>query len=417
MNNLTQSAMDAVRKGDRKEALELIQRALSANPNDIDALLALASFVDEPTRKRQVLNRILSVESTHKAAREMLLDMDRAEMSAYRPQPISAPVSTPQSKQQTTPPSPKPINTAMEKPLVFRSSTTWLVVVYLFTTIFCCAGFLIASQDLGKSFPSFMLALLFGLTALSASSKVEVKETGLRASGLFGGSEIKWNEIAKVQANPMKRKLELISNTGKSVKVSTQVKGYPVIVELLRQKRPDLFGGAASSPTQGNISAGGPSEQPALQRAENPGSVLTFTETKTFTKGFFRQYALCLVMVPVALLMVWLGLADPELKTASFISAAFCVIVMIVPFFQVSAIKVEPNKLTLETFFEEKELSAHQIKEIKMQSVRGRYGRVTNFVNIIPLEGKKYPLGGFSDGEEILYGFLTNWWNKYQSGE
>lgn len=417
MNNLTQSAIEAASKGDKKEALELIQQALSTNPNDIDALLTLASFVDEPTRKRQVLNRILSVEPTHKAAREMLLEMDRAEMSAYRSQPISAPVSTPLSKPQTTSPAPKSTNIPTEKPLVFWPSTTWLVVVYLFTTVFCCAGFLIASQDLGKSFPSFMLALLFGLTALSASSKVEVKQTGLRASGLLGGSEIKWNEIAKVQANPMKRKLELVSTAGKSVKVSTQVKDYPVIVELLRQKRPDLFGEAASSPRQGNTSAGRPSEQPALQKAENSGSVLTLTETKTFTKGFFRQYALCLVMVPVALLMLWLGLADPELKTASFISAAFCILIMIVPFFQVSAIKVEPNKLTLETFFEEKELSAHQIKEIKMQSVRGRYGRVTNFVNIIPVEGKKYPLGGFSDGEEILYGFLMNWWNTYQSRE
>jgi hypothetical protein len=120
-------------------------------------------------------------------------------------------------------------------------------------------------------------------------------------------------------------------------------------------------------------------------------------------------------MVPVALLMVWLDLADPQLKTAAFISAAFCVLVMVIPFFQVSAIKVEPNKLTIETFFEAKELSASQIKEIKMQSVRGRYGRVTNFVNIIPSEGKKYPLGGFSEGDEMIYGFLMNWWNQYQN--
>jgi hypothetical protein len=76
---------------------------------------------------------------------------------------------------------------------------------------------------------------------------------------------------------------------------------------------------------------------------------------------------------------------------------------------------VEPNKLTVQTFFEEKELSAHQIKEIKMQSVHGRYGRVTNFVNIIPVEGKKYPVSGFSEGEEIIYGFLMNWWNRYQN--
>jgi hypothetical protein len=34
---------------------------------------------------------------------------------------------------------------------------------------------------------------------------------------------------------------------------------------------------------------------------------------------------------------------------------------------------------------------------------------------IIPAEGKKYPLGGFSDGEEIIYGFLTNWWDTYKN--
>jgi hypothetical protein len=414
MHNLSQSALDAASQGDKNKARELIQQALSTNPNDIAALLAFASVVDEPTRKRQILNRVLSLEPTHKAARQTLLELDRAEMGAYRPQPTSAPVSTPQSKLQTTPLGTKSSNSSIEKPIVFQYSTTWLVLLYLFTTIFCCAGFLVASQDLGNSFPSFMLALLFGLTALSVSSKVEVKESGIRAASLLGGAEIKWNEIAKVKSNPVKRKLELVSNTGKSVKVSTQVKGYPVIVELLRQKRPDLFGETAS-PVQGNVSSGQPSEQTASRRDENPGSMLAFTETKTFQKSFFKQYALCFIMIPVALLMVWLGLADPQLKTASFISAAFWVLVMIIPFFQVSAIKVEPNKLTIETFFEQKELTASQIKEIKMQSVRGRYGRVTNFVNIIPMEGKKYPLGGFSDGDEIIYGFLMNWWNQYQS--
>jgi hypothetical protein len=221
MDNLIQSALDAASQGGKNKALELIQQGLSTNPNDIEALLAFASFVDEPTRKRQILNRILSLEPTHKAARETLLEMDRAEMGAYRSQPISSPVSTPQTKQKTTPPLPKSSNSSTEKPIVFRYSTTWLVLLYLFTTIFCCAGFLVASQDLGNSFPSFMLALLFGPTTLSVSSKVEVKETGIRAASLLGGAEIKWNEIAKVKSNPMRRNLELVSNAGKSVKVST----------------------------------------------------------------------------------------------------------------------------------------------------------------------------------------------------
>ena len=86
----------------------------------------------------------------------------------------------------------------------------------------------------------------------------------------------------------------------------------------------------------------------------------------------------------------------------------------ILPFFQVNAIRVEPNKLTIETFFEQKELAARQINDINMQSIRGRYGRITNIVNIIPAEGKKYPLGGFRDGDEMVYGTLMSWWNTYR---
>ena len=78
--------------------------------------------------------------------------------------------------------------------------------------------------------------------------------------------------------------------------------------------------------------------------------------------------------------------------------------------------QVEPNKLTVETLFEEKVFSAKEIREIKMDTVRGRYGRATNFVNILPLKGKNYPLQGFSEGDEIIYGVLMNWWSAHGNG-
>ena len=406
MQPLVQSAIQAIQRGDKRTALDLLQQALSLDPKDIDALLTLAPLVEEPTRKRQVWNRILSVEPTHKVAREALLEMDRAEMGAYRPASLSSTASIPPV--QLAPPTSKPANAPTEKPLVFRYSTAWLVVLYLFTTLFCCAGLLVASQNIGNSLPSLALALLFGLSALSASSKVEVTQAGIRASAWLRSSTIQWDEIAQMRSDSFKRKLELRSRTGKTVNVSTQVKGYPVIVELLRQKRPDLFGEGTSAPVQ-------LSGTDTLGSAVTPNPGLPFTETKTFKKSILKQFTLSFVMFPVLLLMVWLGMASPEFRTASFISAGFCLLVLIVPFFQVSAVKLEPNKLTIESFFEEKEFSARQIKEIKMQSVTGRYGRVTNFVNVIPAEGKKYPIGGFQEGDELVYGFLMNWWNQYQN--
>ena len=89
---------------------------------------------------------------------------------------------------------------------------------------------------------------------------------------------------------------------------------------------------------------------------------------------------------------------------------------LILPLFQVSAVKVEPGKLTVESLFEEKVFSANEIREIKMDAVRGRYGHATNFVNILPVKGKNYPLEGFSEGNEIIYGLLVNWWNAHRNG-
>jgi len=136
---------------------------------------------------------------------------------------------------------------------------------------------------------------------------------------------------------------------------------------------------------------------------------------KTFKKGFIKQFGIIFILVPFFCMFIWLGITSAEARTASFVTAGACVLLSLIPFFQVGSIKVEPNKLTIETFFEEKVLSASQIKEIKIKSVRGRYGRVTNFVNITPLEGKSYPIGKFIDNEKTIYEFLMNWWNTYKS--
>jgi hypothetical protein len=140
-----------------------------------------------------------------------------------------------------------------------------------------------------------------------------------------------------------------------------------------------------------------------------------FTGTKIFKKGLFRQYGILFALIPFLFLFVWLAIASPEARTASIVTGVVCALLCLIPFFQVGAVKVEPNKLTIETFFEEKHLTAQEIKEIKMQSVRGRYGRVTNLVNIVPIKGKNYPVGKFSDNTDVIYETLMSWWNTYRT--
>ena len=460
MHQLVQSAIEASRQGNKNKAMGILKQALTANPNDVEAMLALAGLIDEPDRKRQVLNRVLKVDPVNRLARDELLKLDRQAMGTFasetnavaalrRPAAISstaapgrmseppAPVASEQSapsahqsssvnKQITQPvlvrnsflnwveesPTVKPQvavqldgYSIIEKPLVFKYPLLWRILMYFFLAFFGCVGLLVASQNIVNSLPFLGLALLMGLTAMAFSPKVEVSEAGLRASGMFSDSEILWDEIAGVKSIPMKRRLELSRKDGKVVNVSTQVSGYPRIVEIIRQRRPDLFGGVASGETQNN---------PFAVRYGNPASASAFTETKTFRKSFFTQYAMSFLLIPVCVLLVWSLLAEPQYRIWALLFGSFCAIMMVLPFFQPGVVKVEPDKLTIETFLEQKEFSASQIKDIKMQSVRGRRGTVTHFMNIIPVRGRSYSLQGFSDGDEIIYGTLINWWESYR---
>ena len=108
------------------------------------------------------------------------------------------------------------------------------------------------------------------------------------------------------------------------------------------------------------------------------------------------------------------AVTEPEYRLGAGLVAGVCILMLILPFIQISLVKVEPNKLTVESFLTQKEFSAREIREIKMQSVRGRYG-VTNYVNIVAENKKNYPLQGFKDGDEIIYGILHQWWESYRN--
>src|SRR5512138_1426703 len=88
MQPLVQSAIDAANQGDNQKALELCKQALTAAPNDIDAWLVLAAVIEQPERKRQCLNRVLTLDPTNQIARDELLEMDRAAMGGA---PVPAP--------------------------------------------------------------------------------------------------------------------------------------------------------------------------------------------------------------------------------------------------------------------------------------------------------------------------------------
>jgi hypothetical protein len=422
MSQSVQSAIVAVKRGDKKRAMELLMQALTVNPNDLDAMLVLADLVEQPEHKRQIFNRMLTVEPANKIAREGLLRLDHqiiggaptgtgvfANMQTTQPVLVKNSFTNwvKEVKESPTVKSQIAIEhdsyAIIGKPLVFKYPLFWRILMYFFVVFFGCVGLLIASQNIINSLPFLVLAAMMGFSAMIFFPQVEVSEVGIRTSGIFSDSQIHWDEITEMKSVPMKRRLELSKRNGGVLNVSTQVSGYPRIVEILRQRRPDLFGGNPIRLSSGN------SHSPPYQSSS------FFSEARTFGKSFFKLYGILFIVIPFFFFALWIALTEPPNRVGALIGAVFCGIMICLPFFQVSSIKLEPDKLTIETMFEEKVVSAQDINEIKMQTVRRRYGRVTNFVNIILVTGRNYPLQGFSDGDETIYGTLLNWWESYRN--
>ncbi len=451
MHQFVQSAIEAANQGDKNRAMSFIKEVLSANPNDVDAWLVLAAIVDEPKRKRQCLNRVLSLDPVNKLARDELFEMDRAEMGATppftpeedsvsqaepqpEPRPSSQFINPPASRPAPTEPKHISLNWSEEKskakphaaprpaskpragkPLVFKYSTFTRVITYVFSALFFCS-FLLALHDVALLLIPCGASLLTLPAVWIVSKQVEVSEMGIRTSHLFGlgAAEVTWNEIARIQSTSMQNNLSLITKKGGSVKVTTQVAGYPAIVEILRQKRPDLFGMAQPASARSNAFSAGVEDSPSIG-SDIPAAAPSFSGTRVFRKNFFKQYGMLLFVIPLCFFAAWTAYSEPANRIGASIAAVFCLIFMVLPFFQVGSVKVEPNKLTVESFIEQREFSAREVREIKMQSVRGRYGRVTNYVNIVTDKGKNYPLQGFSGGDEIIYGILHQWWESYRN--
>lgn len=588
MDQRIQSALEIANQGDKNKAAELLKQVLDSNPNDIDALLVLATLTEDGMRKRQILNRVLSLDTTNKTAREMSLEMDRAELRSY-----GASVDPTRSQSE---PSKKRPDISLEKPLVFQFSKAWWIVLYFFLMLSCCIGISIATMKVSDSYPFIGMAIILAIGALTVSSKVEVSEEGIRVSAMTGKSEMKWDEIVSITPHPLRRNLELTSNVGESMLISTQIRGYRDIVDIIHLKRPDLYSqlvsissqAVPSSITHSKPAAPAPAEsvKPAVSTSTNPPVTLVnpastplpvpvstvsqpektqekkkeqklvftfplfwrifmyafpilfgclglliavqnvlyglplivlalvlgviavafspkvevtetgirshglldtyeaqwteikgmksnlmkrrleltkengeivnvstqvsrypliveilrqkrpdlftmtsqtassglvqgtpgitsrepaFTGTRTFQKGAFAQYGVSLLMVPLLLFGGWALMATEE-KFVGISVILVALLFVVMSLFNVNHIKIELDKLSTESFFVQKEYTAKQIRDITMKTARSRQGTATNYVNIQLVEGGTIRLVGFSEGDEILYGVLKDWW-------
>ena len=363
MHTLVQSAVEAAKRGDKNKAIEFLEQALRENPNDQDALLALADVMDQPERKRKVID----FDPLFNLLFKLLL---------FRIPSLSIP------KRQPVPHS--SFNSLSEAPLVFRYPLFRRIVYSL-----CAISFFIIFVFKDFHLFSLLMGILFGVATLKNFAKIEVSEMGIQISSLLHHADINWNEIVDTRLDNSRTYLKLISDSGVSVKIPTKIEGYRAIVDVLRHKRPDLFG--------------------------LTGSVTAFTGARIFKKSFFVHYSAVFLIFTTCTVGGWM-VFENLIETAGIWIGLIGLFLTWIFLIGVIEVRLEPDKLTTVSILKRKELTAKEIKEISISDVVFQ-GRVATFnvIRIQPTKGRLISLSGFPQGDEVIYNILMNWWNMYKN--
>jgi hypothetical protein len=225
-------------------ATKRIQRTLKKDPNDIEALLQLAAMLGtgkkaDRDQKRRLLRHILFLEPGHPQARQILLEMDRTAIGGD-PSRLSLALILQDSSSSNL----------LEAPLTLRYSIVHQLLVYLFMACTVLAGLSMVREMAGLMIlGAFLIIPLWFVSAV-----IEIGDSGLNVSRLFGivRSEIGWRDIREVRPSVLGQGLIIIPRAGKTAEISARVHGYPFLIDILRQKRPDLFPATRTARTMDN---------------------------------------------------------------------------------------------------------------------------------------------------------------------
>jgi len=268
----------------------------------------------------------------------------------------------------------------VEKMLVLRYSLWLQGLLYLFIAF----TLYITLQALQKGdaevllvLGAFLLLLLIPLWFVTAV--VKVSASGIQATRLFGIArwEIPWEELETIRPNTLGVGIKIITKSAKVLEISSQLHGYPAIVEILRQLRPDLFDGIGSS------SSG----------------------TKIFQKGFFGKYGLLLLSIIVSMIfLATLALIIP----AIFVGIGLFFLWK-AALYGVHTVRLEENRLSICSLRKKLEMTAQHIRDIRMVTRYSRRGVASNLIEVQLVGGSAFYLSGFPEGNELMYGSLKNW--------
>lgn len=269
----------------------------------------------------------------------------------------------------------------MNEPRVYKNSPATLMVVIVFFIIILASITFTAVFDLTIT----MLIGAFGVLVfliifLSVSSKAILSDDEVTSQNILSSKTLRWTEITRVSGTGNGIKLH---NEDTTVSINPRLPGYEEIIEIIGQKRADLF------------------------------SAQEFSEMRRGLGSYFGFFIIGVLFVGIIGAFFFLS----DFSSESFLSLAFTLIFLLVFLWMFlsspQSLTIEDRNLRVKYLVSEKNVSTEEVAGIYFAHTRTRRGGKQYYVSIRLRNGKDIRVSGLNIGLPVAYLVLKNWHKKY----
>lgn len=272
----------------------------------------------------------------------------------------------------------------MNEPRVYKNSPGTLILIAVFFII------LVVSITVGAVIDPIAMFLLGGFGILvflivffTVSSKAVLSEDEITSQNILGGKTLRWTEITRASGTGSGIKLHSEDTT---VSINPQLPGYEEIIEIIGQKRADIF------------------------------SAQEFSIMRRGLGSYFGFLIIMLMFVGIGVFyFTEANFSSDSLVSMGFI-ALFLFIFLWIFLASPQSLTLDNSNLQIKYLLGEKNFQANEIAGIFFAFTRSRRGGKRYYVGITAKNGKQIRVSGLNVSLPVAYLVLKNWHRKFASG-
>jgi len=271
----------------------------------------------------------------------------------------------------------------MNEPRVYKQPL-FGVFLSAIMMMFSCGIIFFVSNTLTDLWFIIPILGLFGIAFLislfSYTSKVTITDDEITSSYLFIPKTLRWTEINRASGTGSGIKLHSEDTT---VSISSRLPGVEEIIEIIGQKRADIF------------------------------SHQEFSEMRRGLFSYLGFFAIGLLFAGIIIAFFMMSdFSSDSLLSAAFI-AFFLIFFMWTFLSSPQSLTIENNNLQVKYLLGEKNFSANDVASIFFAHTRTRRGGKQYFISLNSKDGKNIRISGLNIGLPVAYLVLKNWHKKF----